>query len=91
MVSKGQRRNLGDPLCSQVGLSMAGTSPLKARLTRRHGVESDKPIVVMKPGNAGGAKGLESRPCGYRATFPGHGTGTRKTIKTVLRDLLDRG
>ena len=42
--------------------------------------ESDKPIVVMKPGNAGGAKGLTSEPRD-RETSSGHGTGQRETTK----------
>ena len=43
-------------------------------------MESDKPIVVMKPGNAGGAKGLTGEPWD-RDTFSGHRTGPRKSTK----------
>jgi hypothetical protein len=81
-VARHQRVNIGTRETRHVlrWLSTVSTSPRKARLARRHGEESDKPIVVMKPGNAGGAKGLTGEPRN-RDTLSGHGTGQRETTK----------
>ena len=43
--------------------------------------ESDKPIVVMKPGNAGGTKGLTGMPRDLRDRTAGLGTGAQFSTK----------
>jgi RNA-directed DNA polymerase len=50
--------------------------------------ESDKPIVVKKPGNAGGAKGLTVMPRDLRDRTAGHGTGAQ--FSTGLKSLTLR-
>jgi len=50
--------------------------------------ESDRPIVVMKPANAGGAKGLTGMRRDLRDRTAGHGTGAR--FSTKLKSLTLR-
>ena len=58
----------------------ARPSPHEGKVVPTASWESDQLVVVMKQGNACGAKGLAGEP-GSRDTSSGHGTGQRKSTK----------
>jgi hypothetical protein len=72
----------------------ANKPPINGKEAQMASWESDQLIVVLKQGNACGAKGLAGRPRS-RDTSSGHGTGAKKTTKLVsmtrLHDLPDGG
>jgi len=66
----------------------ANKPPVNGKEAQMASWESDQLIVVLKQGNACGAKGLAGEPRS-RDTFSGLRTGPRKS--TRLHDLLDGG
>jgi len=80
-VARYQRVNIGTRETHDVPARVCATKPpINGKEAQMASGESDQLVVVMKQGNACGAKGLAGEPRS-RDTSSGHGTGARKTTK----------
>ena len=80
-VARYQRVNIGTRETHDVPARVwANKPPINGKEAQMASWESDQLIVVLKQGNACGAKGLAGRPRS-RDTSSGHGTGQRKSTK----------
>ena len=80
-VARYQRVNIGTRETHDAPARVWATKPLlNGKVTQMASWESDQLVVVMKQGNACGAKGLAGEPRS-RDTFSGLRTGPRKSTK----------
>jgi len=80
-VARYQRVNIGTRETHDVPARVWANKPLiNGKEAQMASWESDQLVVVMKQGNACGAKGLAGRPRS-RDTSSGHGTGAKKKTK----------
>ena len=80
-VARYQRVSIGTRETHDVPARVgANKPPINGKEAQMASWESDQLIVVLKQGNACGAKGLAGRPRS-RDTSSGHGTGAKKTTK----------
>ena len=86
---KGSASELGRPMTFPRGYG-ANKPPINGKEAQMASWESDQLIVVLKQGNACGAKGLAGEPWS-RDTSSGHGTGAKKTTKLVSMTYLTEG
>lgn len=90
MITQGTGMNVGEPKRKFTGKTVDTgiAKPINGEDVQLTLWQSDQLIVVMKPGNAGGAKGLTVSPETSRATSAGH--RVRAQMGTKLKSLTQR-